>query len=161
MKYFTADWYSGNLSDQECNRLRDAYWEYVDSIYYQLPFGLKILAKHINLHDAIVAQFYYNPKERTIFMQIFGGDLQIGYFSLECTYSGVIKYWSSQEKNKNPIHMEILSDEIELLDKETFSQKFLFVGDNEMEITFKKMAISISTISEKDYLQLPVLRQPA
>lgn len=156
MKYFSINWYSGNLSDEESIRLRDSYWIYIEKISEQLPFPLRMLARHINLHDAVIVQFSYNPKEKTIFLQTFGGDLQVGYFSLECTYFGVSKYWDSRGENRDLIHMEIVSDEIELLDKETFSQKILFVERNEIEIVFNTIAISVSTITEKEYLQLPM-----
>lgn len=154
MKYFTSLWFCGANSEDQVIQIRDSYWAYIEKISEQLPFPLRILAKHINLHDAVVVQFSYNPKEKTIFLQDFGGDLQVGYFSLECTYFGVSKYWDSRGKNRDLIHMEILSDEIELLDKETFSQKILFSERNEIEIVFNNIAISVSTITEKEYLQL-------
>lgn len=163
MKYFTPLWYGEvldeELSDEEATKIRDAYWEYIEKISAQLPFPLRMLAKQINLHDAVITKFSYNSKEKIVFLEAYGGDLQVGYFCLECNYSGVRKYWNSLGENSSLVHREILSDEIELLHTQCFSQRFLFKKLNEMEIVFENVSISLSTIDADDYLELPVSKE--
>lgn len=158
MKYFTPLWYGEvldeELSDEEATKIRDSYWEYIENISEQLSFPLRILAKQINLHDAVVTKFSYNAKEKSIFLQAYGGDLQVGYFCLECNYRGVSKYWNSLGENSSIIQKEILSDEIEMLKPQCFSQRFLFKKLNEMEIIFENVSISLCTINADDYLNL-------
>lgn len=113
-----------------------------------------MLAKQINLHDAVITKFSYNAKEKSVFLQAYGGDLQVGYFCLECNYFGVSKYWNSLAENGSLIQKEILSDEIEMLQLQCFSQRFLFKKLNEMEIVFKNVSISLCTINADDYLNL-------
>lgn len=49
--------------------------------------------------------------------------------------------------------MEILSDEIEILQPQYYSQKLLFVEPNKMEIIFEDLSISLCTIDPKNYLE--------
>lgn len=158
MKYFTPLWYGEvldeELSDEEATKIRDSYWEYIENISEQLSFPLRMLAKQINLHDAVVTKFCYNSKEKSVFLQAYGGDLQVGYFCLECNYSGVSKYWNSLGENGSLIQKEVLSDEIEMLQPQCFSQRFLFKKLNEMEIVFENVSISLCTINADDYLNL-------
>lgn len=102
----------------------------------------------------IMSIFSYNSKEKTVFLQPYGGDLQVGYFCLECNYSVVSKYWNSLGENSSIIQKEILSDEIEMLKPQCFSQRFLFKKLNEMEIVFENVSISLCTINPDDYLNL-------
>lgn len=152
MKYFTPYWH-GDIPYEEVIRIRDSYWEYIENISEQLSFPLRMLAKQINLHDAVVTKFSYNAKEKSVFLQAYGGDLQVGYFCLDCNYYGVKKYWNSLGEKSSLIQMEILSDEIEILQFQCYSQKFLFVERNEMEIIFENVSISLCTIDPKDYLE--------
>lgn len=158
MKYFTPLWYGEvldeQLSDEEVTKIRDSYWGDIETISEQLSFPVRMLAKQIILHDAVVTKFSYNAKERSMFLQAYGGDLQVGYFCLECNYSGVSKYWNSLGKNGSLIQKEILSDEIEMLQPQCFSQRFLFKKLNEMEIVFADVSISLCTINANDYLYL-------
>lgn len=163
MKYFTPLWYGEvleeELSDEEATKIRDSYWEYIEKISAQLPFPLRMLAKQINLHDAVITKFSYNSKEKSLFLQAYGGDLEVGYFCLECNYSGVSKYWNSLGEKSSLVHREILSDEIEMLQAQCFSQRFLFKKLNEMEIVFENVSISLATIDADDYLELPVFKE--
>lgn len=152
MKYFTPYWH-GDIPEEEVIRIRDSYWQYIENISEKLPFPLRMLAKQINLHDAVITKFSYNAKEKSVFLQAYGGDLQVGYFCLDCNYSGVKKYWNSLGESSSLIQMEILSDEIEILQPQCYSQKFLFVEHNEMEIIFEDLSISLCTIDPKDYLE--------
>lgn len=158
MKYFTPLWYGEvldeELSDEEATKIRDSYWEYIENISEQMSFPVRMLAKQINLHDAVVTKFSYNARERSVFLQAYGGDLQVGYFCLECNYSEVSKYWNSLGENGSLIQKEILSDEIEMLQPQCFSQRFLFKKLNEMEIVFENVSISLCTINADDYLNL-------
>lgn len=158
MKYFTPLWYGEvldeQLSHEETIKIRDSYWEYIENISEQLSFPVRMLAKQINLHDAVVTKFSYNARERSVFLQAYGGDLQVGYFCLECNYSGISKYWNSLGENGSLIQKEILSDEIEMLESKCFSQRFLFKKLNEMEIVFENVSISLRTINADDYLNL-------
>lgn len=152
LKYFTPYWH-GDIPDEEGIVIRDSYWQYIDNISEKLPYPLRMLAKQINLHDAVITKFSYNSKEKSVCLQAYGGDLQVGYFCLDCNYSGVKKYWNSLGETSSLIQMEILSDEIEILQPQCFSQKFLFVEHNEMEIIFEDVSISLCTIDANHYLE--------
>lgn len=148
MKYFTRRWY-GDIAEEESTRIRDSYWEYIENISEKLPFAVRILAKNINLHDAILQQFSYDITKKNVFLSCLGGDLQVGYFVLECTYTQV----DHCQPNDFFIGKQILSDEIELLEPRSFCQRFLFTDYSETEIVFKELSLSITESTSEKYLE--------
>lgn len=149
MKYFTPYWY-GDIPYKEVIRIRDSYWEYIENISEKLPFTVRILAKNINLHDAILQQFSYDITKKNVYVSYLGGDLQVGYFILECTYTQV----DHCQSDHFFIGKQILSDEIELLESRFFCQRFLFTDYSETEIVFKELSLSITESTSEKYLEI-------
>lgn len=149
MKYFTRRWY-GDIPEEESIRIRDSYWEYIENISEKLPFPVRILAKKVNLHDAILQQFSYDITKKNVHLSYLGGDLQVGYFVLDCTYMQV----DHCQPDDFFIGKQILSDEIELLEPKSFCQRFLFTDYSETEIVFRELSLSITESTSQNYLQV-------
>lgn len=80
MKYFTSDWFSSKLSEDEIDRISDEYWAYIDSIFEKLPFALKILSKSINLHDGIVVNTNFNRESHLLKLDFFAVIYKVAIF---------------------------------------------------------------------------------
>ena len=52
MKYFTKEWCFSDQNDEEIEYRATSYKEYINKIYKDLPFVLKILSKNVNFYDA-------------------------------------------------------------------------------------------------------------
>jgi hypothetical protein len=143
MQYFTTQWFSGDIEDSEAEKIRIQYWSYIDSIYLELPFPLKLLAKHISLHDGKIVTCSLLPD--TFVITITCGDLQTGYFLLTITYH----YSDIQGNTDIPSGAIILSDEIMLVNKNQFTHAFLFISKSELFIRFDKLSLNIQNLSKK------------
>ena len=73
MKFFTRDWYSGSLPDLEYEKRLNDYADYLDSIYSEMPYTLKLLTKFISLHDGIVRKVIYQRKSKNLIFEILSG----------------------------------------------------------------------------------------
>jgi hypothetical protein len=150
MKYFTKEWFSGDLTDQEAEKVKYQYWNYINSIYSNLFFPLKLLSKQINLHDSVITEICINEKNSSLILNMISGDLETGYFSLQISYNQVEnikkKSFDCIDFSKS---VEILSDEIEKLTEKRFSHKILFSSKEEIDIHFGNIAIKIADAPDK------------
>ncbi len=152
MKYFTKDWCFGKLDDKEYENVERNYQKYIENIYEDLPATLKILIKNINLHDGIIKKVTFLKKENLFELEGIFGDLNFGYFGLTLKYYE-IKLLSqdllkSIFENKN---LEILSNEIEKLNRQKYSHQIIFDNGHEFEIEFKNLELRLINESSESY----------
>jgi hypothetical protein len=152
MKYFTKEWCSGKLEDNKVKEIKRDYWNYIDIINESLPFSLKFLANNINLHDGIINKASYSSEKNSLSIVGIFGDLQVGYFNLEIRYLNIYKLekdtLTSIFKGQK---LEVLSDEVELISKNLYSHRLLFLSKKEVEIFFSNIEIKVSAASPDDY----------
>ncbi len=149
MKYFTEDWFRGNLPETVIDQKIEEYNDYLDKIFMAMPFPLKILSKSISLHDAIIEKVSFNKKENVAVFELLCGDLQIGYFSLILTYLRIHKI-DLELFEKKPFR--ILGDEFEALeDNQTYSHKMFFSDRSETEIIFEDVSFQVHKKQPVDY----------
>ncbi len=152
MKYFTREWCSGGLSDEENDRIWEDYKKYIKDIYWKLPFVLKILTNDISLHDGIIKKTYFYVKEGVLEFSGIFGDLQIGYFGLNIKYFDVYKMDTAFLKSLfYKEKAEILYDEIEILPDNKYSHKLIFTNGKEMEIIFNDIELKITNEIPANY----------
>jgi len=155
MKYFTKEWCWGDLDNTELDSISEKYDSYINSVYLQLPFSLKLLTKSIPLHDGIVKKIRLSSRGRDLNLMGTFGDLEVGYFNLEIGYKNVVEFdhtFASNTFNKKTI--EIIRDEIEILNRISqpiFIHKFIFSNKTEFEIKFHECNIKISGTKAKNY----------
>lgn len=152
MKYFTKEWCFSNLDDREIKKRWNAYKKYIDGIYERLPYVLKILARHLNLHDGRVKNVNFYKNKSVLNINGVFGDQQVGYFFLDIKYFDVSNLNDNKIKSIfNSIKVEVLSDEIEFLTENLFSHRILFSTKQDIDIQFRDVEISISSAFYKDY----------
>lgn len=54
MKFFTIEWWQGELSDEESEAVVERYSEHLRSIRHLLPCGVERIDRELSLHDAIL-----------------------------------------------------------------------------------------------------------
>lgn len=156
MRYFTEEWHKGLLSDEEMDDKIDSYNQYLERIQPKLPFTLKMLTQKTNLHDGIITKVLCNiPKKELIVSGVFG-DLQAGYFNMTIAYKNVQNLDILKIKNIfGSKESQILSDEIFLMNQQSFSHNILFSSYRELEIKFTDIELKINSVSPKNYFLKP------
>src|SRR4051794_10073961 len=112
MEWFTRDWATGQLSDEEhAARLRE-YAAHLNAVGRDLTNGAEFLIEE-NLHDAQIHGATATPA--SIRLVLLAGDLQTGYRRVEITYGyrPAVRGCSPADLSKlaNPLH-EVLYDEV-------------------------------------------------
>jgi hypothetical protein len=87
MRWFTRDFVTGGLSDEEWNQRRSAYATHLNSIGAGLTDGAEELLASVHLHDGQVSEGTYRPGE-LLALTVLVGDLQLGYEWLTLRYRG-------------------------------------------------------------------------
>lgn len=149
MKYFTQDWCDSKLSDSSIEKIQEKYWKYIESVFREFPYTIKILSRWVCFHDGFVKNININKRAKTIKMNCLLGDLQSGYFLLSAKYSEADLLSDFSIKSLDNNNIEVLSNEFELLSNEKYSHKILFSNRKEIEITFSKVVFSIQDITSR------------
>jgi hypothetical protein len=154
MKYYTKEWCFSNLDDQEIEARQKSYDEYINKIYEKLPFTLKIMTRHINLHDGIIESISFCQEHNLFVLKGIFGDLQTGYFLLE------IKYLKTRNLTRellmatfNDQKLNILSDEFEAISACNYSHRILFSSKQEIEIFFQDIEVYVRNTTAASYKQ--------
>jgi hypothetical protein len=158
MKYFTTDWVSGKFSVSKAERIKKQYSNYLDQIFPSLPFTLKNLSRNISLHDGIIENFCYDDSQNILTLDVFGGNLQSGYFIIILKYVQV-EILKMNNKINSGDFLEIITNELEIIEKRMFSHKILFSNKNEIEIIFHDLTIHLSNKTPEDYEKV-ILKDP-
>lgn len=152
MQYFTKEWCLGRLDDNVTNEILNNYKNYIKNIFDTLPFTLKLLTKNLNLHDGLIKKVIILKNSKSLELQILCGDLQLGYFFLAIEYLEVLNVSDIILTNFfKAKKLEVLSDEIKMLSKTSFSHKILFSNEQYIDIHFKDIRFFIKNANTKDY----------
>lgn len=134
MRFLTAEWATGGLSDDEWESRWTAFQEHQRTVLPLLSAGADHLVQDVNLHDAV-------PKgctvgDPTILLRFVAGDLQRGYEFVELTYSDAhlsgatvadVRDWLTEA--------EVLYDEVDL-DDGRFVHRYLLGPGREFDLHF-------------------------
>lgn len=142
MKYFTQEWASGVLPDEEWQNIPLKYEQHLHSILDRLPESIKELANNTNLHDGLIRRILVNRKNKTIAIELRCGDLQCGYFDIDMEYSGV-NFETADLVNLAKIardrNTELLYDEVDIGENGNYVHRILFHPLNEISIIFSTL----------------------
>jgi len=158
MKYFTAAWASGELSDAEEDAVVPAYEVHIEALTPQLPETLCSLATDVNLHDGLIRRIAIERSAARLTIELRCGDLQSGYFDLDLRYSGVdmnsLDTSMLRELAGNEA-AEVLYDEVDSDD--VYIHRMLFwVGREKQRDPYRELEIRFSTF---DLLQVSCLNR--
>ena len=116
MRWFTAAWASGGLSDEEHEARHADYRMHFEAIRGQLPPALVELGTTLSIHDGQVRQWSLTS-DGLIVIEALVGDIQVGYQQLTLTYHNaeliapaptVLAKWIADP------HTELLYDEVDV-----------------------------------------------
>jgi hypothetical protein len=116
VQYFTRNWYAGD-DDADRSITVDAYWRHVDAIADRLPPTVRTFAREVNLHDGRFRAVTFAPSTGILELKLRCGDLEVGYFDLDLTYTGVHLPNTALARLAATVNnptAEILYDEIDL-----------------------------------------------
>ncbi len=150
MKYFITEYFKGEFGDKEIN---DSYENYIHSIFFQLPFPLKIITKAINFHDGLILELTLDKDKKCCSFLFLLGDLQIGYYFLHLNYKNFQIHDEVQFRKICAQKMEILADEVALSNHGVYTHNYIFTNFNELSISFTDVSINIEKTDEHSYMK--------
>jgi len=85
MEFFTPEWASGNLDDDDSAAVVQRYNEYLGSL--DKAGAVWRFATTVNLNDAYLDRVIVDKLTGNLKLSLLTGDLQVGYWMTELTYS--------------------------------------------------------------------------
>jgi hypothetical protein len=144
MRWFTRDFVTGGLSDEEWNQRRSAYGTHLNSIGAGLTDGAEELLASVHLHDGQVSEWTYRPGE-LLALTVLVGDLQLGYEWLTLRYRGasvvgatpadLSRWWSADAGT------EIVEDEVDRVDDGGYEHRLLLWPEGEFAVQFVSLSV--------------------
>jgi hypothetical protein len=138
MKFFTREWASGELSDDDFESAADRYTQHLREL--NLPSNVRALAA-TNLHDGQVKSVLYAPRE--LLVSLMTGDLQRGYFETTISYGDPVTWGATitlLEFAAAGADIEALEHELDRLEGR-FVHSILFSSHEEAVITFSDVSV--------------------
>jgi hypothetical protein len=148
MKFFTRAWANGEMTDDQFEAVREAYWQYVATL--QLPPMIAALSK-LNTHDAYVLGVDYQPERSHLTLRLRCGDRQRGYSDVILTFSQVTvdpAALDTLRRSLRPAAVEVLYDEVDR-SRKSFDYRLLLHPDGEVNIQFEQVDITERRVADR------------
>jgi hypothetical protein len=145
MKYFTREWASGDLSDEQCEEVQASYRRHIESLLPRLPASVVELEKQVSLHDGLVRRVVVDLPARQLTMELRCGDLQVGYRDVDLIYSGVefatldLTELASVARDRQT---ELLYDEFDVDEDRNYIHRILFAPAGEISVKFGSLCLN-------------------
>jgi hypothetical protein len=154
MRYFTRGWANGELGDAG-EQIAEAYRRRLDEITPRLPESARVLAREINLHDAIIERVRWCPATRELSLELVAHVDRAGYRTIALTYLGALL----GEQRLETLRMvardretEILYDEVDIDDDDNddlLVHRLLFWPRDELTIDFRELRLEVTPRDDK------------
>ena len=144
MKYFTREWATGKLTDDEWRERDAAYQNLLDALLPHLPSAVAEIATEISLNDALVRRVTLRRAEHWIRLEFLCGYQQRGYFDLSLIYTNVdfgfldIRELASIARDPRT---EVLYTEVDLVADGVYEHRILFWPRGEMTLRFRELQV--------------------
>jgi hypothetical protein len=151
MRFFTPEWFSGDMTDAEYERIIQKYAEHFACVRNDLPSRLIEFVDNVSLHDALVRRA--TLRDEAFQLELRAGDLQKGYSDLTLLYGDVVAvlgHPSVKDIINNELP-EIVEDEIDVGDLGVFEHRLLFASDGELVIQFRSFAFSSLPTADREF----------
>jgi len=142
LKFFTRSWAQGDMTDDERLAVGKAYQKRLEAINLPSPVG--DLAA-LNPHDGYILDVAYEPIATILRLRLRCGDLQVGYFDAFLNFSGVTiqpDHLGMLIEARRPADFEVLYDEVDRNEADTFEYRLLLHPSFEVAFQFKGIVIS-------------------
>lgn len=151
MKWFTAAFHDGRMSDGAQNKAIRDYWAHLTDLRRIAP-GLDALSA-LNLHDAQVQ--WWDLTGGQFRWSLLIGDLQSDYQFASLAYRdssllGVDVQVLASARMDTSAEVELLSDELDTRVDGRFEHRFRFWPDIEFGVAFSAVEVTLSPASSQD-----------
>lgn len=153
MKFFTRSWANGDMDDAECRAVSVRYKDHLDAILPVLPDAVGRLATAINVHDGLIRRACFEAGSRTFALALRCGDLQVGNFDLDLTYSHAELCpgdLAQLREVASDAGAEALYDEVDMGGDATYIHRVLFWPSAEIEVTFRELTLRITPRPDRE-----------
>jgi hypothetical protein len=144
VRFFTPQWHSGDLPDDEAEAVPTRYAKHIAAIEPRLPATLRELAIGPSLHDAKFGECRLDHRRRRVSLMLRCGDQQDGYSDRQFIYDGVdlarVDRAALASAVEDP-ETEILYDEVDVTDSR-FIHRILFWPYREVQFTFENLQLN-------------------
>ena len=156
MKWFTREWQSGEMADEQSGRVAPAYAAYAHSIESRLPDHVLAFAapteRHLAVDDAKVDRTVLDVDRRQISFRLLTGDLPTGYGMLDLVFVDADLVDPSVDRLRALFEDErtaFLVHEVELVDEDgRLEVRFLLWPDGEIAIRCSDVQAQWAPISD-------------
>jgi hypothetical protein len=136
MKWHTRQWHGteGGLTEAEWEALDAGYTAHTEAVLPHLPEALRLLSGqpdelgYVSLRDGVV-EWWVLDRPRSLTLQLFCGDLQLGYRRLVLQYRGRIELVGADEQDLrrwlDDTRTEFLYDEVDIVEDGRFEHRHL------------------------------------
>jgi hypothetical protein len=139
MKFFTREWATGGLSDDEFESVAKRYQDHLERL--DLPAEVFRLA-NVDLHDGVVNRVEEAAEE--LELTFVTGDQQGGYFETIITYANPLAWGATMtflQFAAGNSEYEVLEHEVDRLGS-SFIHHVLFSSNDEAAIVFSSVAVT-------------------
>ena len=153
MRWFDRPYLTGGLSDEASAARRSDYADHVAKIGPMLADGAEQLVTSLHLHDGLVAEWRYEPRELFV-LRVLVGDLQRGYEWLTLNYgnaslvgaieSDLVRWWGGRVPN------EIVEDEVDRIGNHRYEHRMVLWPDGEVGVRFSTLGVDREVASASD-----------
>ena len=154
MKFFTAAWTQGELSDEEAEAVVPAYWAHISTLAERMPATVYTLAYGVNIHDGRLRAVLFDRPRATLMLSMRCGDNQVGYYDLDLVYRDVILTAAAVEVLRevaSTSDAEALYDELDVSDAGSWVHSILFWPDREISVTFGRLALKLEPMPDREF----------
>lgn len=150
MKRFTREWATGQLSNQESERVPQLYEEHLMDIQGRLSPDALALARTVNIHDGHMKK--WRQTGTTIELELVAGDLQSGYQRIVLVFVGasLLEPPSLDDLGFTDAGTELLYDELNVADDGRFEYRVLVSPAGEFAIRFAGVTIQTTPATASD-----------
>ena len=153
MRYFTAEWCRGDMSDADFERARSSYQQHYAAILPSLPVTVRQV-EALPLHDALIERVVFKADARLLTLDLLGGDLQVGYAAIQIAYAhAAVDDIAALAAIASDSESELLYDELDLLADGVLQHSIIF-APHHRSVTIHFRSLSMSQTPRPDRRRL-------
>jgi hypothetical protein len=172
MRYFTRGWANGELGDAG-EQVAEAYWRRLDEITPRLSEPACVLARDVELHDAIIESVRWCPATSELSLVLVTRDGVAGYRTVALTYLGAllgVQRVDTLRTVARDRETTILYDEVDIDDEDEdglLVHRLLFWPHHELTIEFRVLRLQLTPRDDSRvmlggaYVEIEIPSEPA
>jgi hypothetical protein len=153
MKFFTKEWLTGQLTDEEYEKVIPAYRRHRANILPELSSNLLDFFKVVNIHDGTIRKVIIDYTYSTLGLYLRCGDLQVGYYDVDIQYQGIQLDKSVVDMLVKMAHDSntLLYDELDVTDSKMFVHNIIFESEDAVSLIFQDLVFEKTMQNGPDF----------